>query len=134
MEVVNEPDLLLGAVGGEADAAAAEHKLSQLCQVRIVADKLLDALSVLVEGRDKEFLEDDELIHVFKGEGEPVEELIRRDAVQLSVAALEDFVLALIEDVWSQSAIVVQQELCKLINTVCFIAITIAILTFTRHT
>ena len=49
LEVVDEPDLLLAAIGTEADTTAAEHEVGQLDQVSVFLDEKLDAISVRVE-------------------------------------------------------------------------------------
>lgn len=70
LEVVNEPDLFLAVVCSKLDPSASEHEICQLNQVNILIDKRLDPVSILIEGRDEELFEVDELIHILKSVGQ----------------------------------------------------------------
>ena len=76
LEVVDQPDLVLGAIRGEPNAPASKHKVSQFDQIWVLLNEILDAIPVLVECCHEEFLEVGELILIVEREGEARVELV----------------------------------------------------------
>ena len=64
LKVIYQSDLLLVAVSRESDAAAPEHKFSQLFELYILVEELLDQATVIVVRQHEVLLEIHEFIHV----------------------------------------------------------------------
>ena len=68
LEVVDQPDLILGAIRGESNASAPKHKVGKLDQIWVFLNEILDAASVLVEGGHEELLEVCKLVLIVERE------------------------------------------------------------------
>ena len=112
LEVVDQPDLVLGAIRGEPNAPAPKHKVGKLDQIWVLLNEILDAIPVLIECCHEELLEVGELVLVVEREGEARVEFVCWGAANDLTVLLYELISIGIKDLRRESLVEVQEEVC----------------------